>query len=71
MTKFLVLILMVVSSSVFAKDDRFRCRANGADGREADLRMEDTRFRASWEIDFDGGQVPGQIVNVFIEALPE
>ena len=65
----IVLILMMIPSFGFAKDDRFRCRANGAEGREADLRMEGTSFRASWEINLNGGQVPGQVVNIFIEGV--
>jgi hypothetical protein len=59
---------------VFASGDaKFRCRASGAGGRQADLRMEnkggEIRFRAKWEINVGQGQVPGTVVNVAIAGV--
>lgn len=54
-------------------EGKFRCRASGPGGREADLRVEnkkgETRFRAKWEIDVGQGQVPGTVVNVAINNV--
>lgn len=53
-------------------EGRFRCRASGPGGRQADLRLEnksgESRFRAKWEINVGQGQVPGTVVNVAING---
>lgn len=69
-------LLLFVSTILFsqlsyAKDDRFRCRATGAGGREAELRFEPSEpsFRAKWEINLGQGQDVGTVVNVAINGV--
>lgn len=66
--------LFLVSGLSEGKDGRFRCRATGAEGREAELRVESGELRAKWEIQFpnSAGQVKGTQVKVTIDgqAMP-
>ena len=66
----LCLIAFIDSGIAVAKDGRLRCRANGAEGREAELRFEDGELRAKWEIDVGAGQVAGDEVAVAISGIP-
>jgi hypothetical protein len=64
---------MLLGGTVFAKDDRLRCRDYGPGGREAELRFEqddgEAEFRAKWEIDLNQGQFEGTIVDVTIDGV--
>jgi hypothetical protein len=69
--KFFILIALMLSSEfALAKDGRLRCRANGAEGREAELRLEDGVLEAKWEIDANNnsGQTIGTRVRVNING---
>lgn len=68
--KFFLLMILFLSEFALAKDGKLRCRANGAEGREAELRLEDGMLEAKWEIQADNasGQTIGTRVRVNING---
>lgn len=69
--KILIMIFAIcLSEFAVAKDGRLRCRSSGAEGREAELRLEDGTLEAKWEInaDNDSGQTIGTLVAVNING---